>query len=1143
MRIPLLNPRVVAVLAWSLVLQVGGPAGAKSGLNTLQAVDLRTEGDARRIEVRTQSAPVFTVFRLANPMRVVIDISGGDVGALESPIELDDGVVAHIALRQFRADSYSIARVTVTFNESVSYDVRAEGRSVVLRASREALGLQVRSLAPPARPLPDLNKLRKERRRAETMAEEALAASQKAEAQARARRQEAENLAKRVAGAEAEKNALAEQLQHVQSAHKADVQRALKLAEARETELRAAQAQAKANDARAQEAAEKARQSNQKAAQEMARVRDEYQKLATELERQRKDAVQAKQAAEAARREVEAAQARVRSAENQAQKAKAEAQANARLKQEATATLSRVEREKKAVAAQAAAIEAREAELSARARELSARERKIAGELAELESEKADFQDKITARKAEATKLASLGTPDVSAANALTSIRQRGNEVFLQTARFPVVASERIDGPPRLVIDLKNTRRDVGEWSYDFNGGLAKGLRLGPHGSTLRAVIDLKDASVQHALLPESSGVRIRLKTGSGPTHPKDSMRLAKAPPAKPVAKPAAAPAPQPATQPARRSKPRRIEPVAKLQDLRFSGSGARQVLTLYGLTHNHYELDDRSQRSWLLKLRHTELPKTLEKSLDTQRFDGPVAMVSSYQAEPGTVNVVLRLREDADGVISRVGNTLTWTVVARRFDESASQMGVAGFASQAASLSSAVPTQSRQQRVTIKFRDAELVEVVRFIAEGAGQNVIVASDVKGKVTLNLRNVPWKRALDVILRSRGYDSVIEDGIMRVAKTEALQAELEAKIKEREKKALLELPVTRIFTLNYASADDARAQLKELLSERGAVSVEKRSNSLVVQDVPTRLREIRRLIQQLDTQTPQVLIEARIVEASSNLEQELGIQWGGGSISSGATGNPTGIGFPGTIGLAGGADGTGGGTQGLLDTTTLGSNSVFQPGGFAINLPAAVGSGSGGALGIILGSADGNHLLNLRLSALESSGKGRIISAPRVTTLHNLPATISQGTRIPISVVSAAGVNTRFINADLELKVTPQVTNDGNILMEINTTKNEPDFQNTGASGDPTILTKEASTNVLVRDGDTAVIGGIYTRNRSENINGVPVLSKIPILGFLFKKTRKIDLRSELLIFITPRIVNREASRVDNSATISVPVDE
>jgi type IV pilus assembly protein PilQ len=271
----------------------------------------------------------------------------------------------------------------------------------------------------------------------------------------------------------------------------------------------------------------------------------------------------------------------------------------------------------------------------------------------------------------------------------------------------------------------------------------------------------------------------------------------------------------------------------------------------------------------------------------------------------------------------------------------------------------------------------------------------------------------------------------------------------------------------------------------------------------------------------------VLIEARIIEANSDFEREIGIQWGGDFSASAATGNPTGLVWPSTVLVSGGA----------MDTTTSGvhvdgltpvAGAAPNP-NFAVNLPAEVGLGSGGALGLMLGSIGNLANLSLRLSALEKNGTIRIISAPKITTLDNKEASIEQGVSIPISVVSAAGVNTIFVDAKLNLTVKPHITADGSVIMKIDITNNIPDFQNTGARGDPTIRKKEAHTELLVKDSETAVIGGIYTRSTSVSYSEVPWFAKIPIIGWLFRNKNEKDSRSEVLVFITPRIINRAAT--------------
>jgi type IV pilus secretin PilQ/predicted competence protein len=427
-------------------------------------------------------------------------------------------------------------------------------------------------------------------------------------------------------------------------------------------------------------------------------------------------------------------------------------------------------------------------------------------------------------------------------------------------------------------------------------------------------------------------------------------------------------------------------------------------------------------------------------------------------------------------------------------------------------------------QKIDLDFKDADIHNILRLLSEVGKVNIVVSDEVKGNVTLSMRNVPWNLAMDVILEAKGLGKVkIAENVYRVAPKETLEKEQQMKIKELKNKKILKPLITRIIPISYAMAKDLKPQAEELLSSRGSVGMDERTNVLIVRDVSENLSLIEQLIKNLDTQTPQVLIEARIVESTSNYSREIGIQWGGHFISSTSTGNPTGVVFPNSVTLAGG---------GMDEQTPTSGMNPF--GGspnpnFAVNLPALVGTGAGGALGISLGSVNNNANLNIRISALENDGVLKIISAPKILTLDNKQAKIEQGTMIPYSQISAQGVQTAFQEAKLSLEVTPHVTAEGSILMKININRDEPDFNNRGARGDPTILKRHAETELLIEDGKTAVIGGIYTRNYGKSFNQVPLFAKIPVIGWLFKKRTDTDRRSELLIFITPRIVNRAES--------------
>ncbi|MFT3922364.1 MAG: type IV pilus secretin PilQ [Myxococcales bacterium] len=492
----------------------------------------------------------------------------------------------------------------------------------------------------------------------------------------------------------------------------------------------------------------------------------------------------------------------------------------------------------------------------------------------------------------------------------------------------------------------------------------------------------------------------------------------------------------------------------------------------------------------------------------------------------------------DSSGTAIREGNRIVWLFAPSERAEAGTPKPrtlvpaapveidseeVASFVSgQAMQAKSGTPTKYTGRRIDLDFKDADIHNILRLLAEVGGVNVVTSDDVSGSVTIRMRDVPWDQALDVILQAKGLGAERKGNLIRVAPQEVLEKERELALARQKQQVALAPVETRLVPVSYATAKDVEPRVRELLTERGNVSVDERTNVLIVRDIIESLDDVEELVRTLDTQTAQVLVEARIVEATSNYVRDVGIQWGGDVSFNQAFGNQTGLVFPSNIGMAGGAYDGQTPTQGLspLAATTPVPN-------FAVNLPAATGTGAGGALGLTFGSVDGNYNLNVRLSAAESTGAVKIISSPRVLTLDNHAAKISQGTQIPYSQVSAQGVQTAFQTAVLELSVTPHVTADGSVAMKVHVTRNEPDFTRTGANGQPTILKREANTELLIADGHTAVIGGIYTRNSGRTVDQVPFFGDIPILGLLFQRRRMLDQRSELLIFITPRIVNRD----------------
>ncbi len=416
-------------------------------------------------------------------------------------------------------------------------------------------------------------------------------------------------------------------------------------------------------------------------------------------------------------------------------------------------------------------------------------------------------------------------------------------------------------------------------------------------------------------------------------------------------------------------------------------------------------------------------------------------------------------------------------------------------------------------RKISLDLQDADLVNVMRLFAEVANLNIILAPDVKGKVTVRMMNVPWDQAMAIILKMNGLGYSLEDHVLRIASVGTLAKQDEEELKAKETKKKAEDLVTRIIPINYSTASTIEGTIKKSLSPRGETVTDTRTNTLIVKDIPRNVEEVVALIKILDKPIAQIMIEARIVEASVTFSRQIGVQWGGTFSADAAHGNPTGLQFPNTIGITGGPS---------MGTTPSGN------GNFIVNMPAAAGAGTGGgAIGFTFGSLSKAVNLDLVLSALESTGEGKIISSPKVSALDNKEAKIEQGQSVPYSTTSASGTQIQFIDAKLSLTVTPHATPDGKIFMKIQATKNAPDTSILGANGQPSIRKNEATTEILLTDGETAVIGGILTTDRTVSYTKVPFFGDIPLIGWLFKTKQTSENRGELLIFITPRIIHQE----------------
>ena len=413
-------------------------------------------------------------------------------------------------------------------------------------------------------------------------------------------------------------------------------------------------------------------------------------------------------------------------------------------------------------------------------------------------------------------------------------------------------------------------------------------------------------------------------------------------------------------------------------------------------------------------------------------------------------------------------------------------------------------------EAISMKLKDSDLRDVVLYLADIASLNVVFDPEVKGTVTVNLQDVPWDQALDIILKQNKMGKVVEGNILRIAPITVLTREEQEDVRLKESKELSGPVLVKTITLSYSKAKDVATLLQSKVSERGEIVVDERTNTLLISEVRDKLELLEKLISVVDTPTPQVSIEARVVEAATNFARNLGIQWGFRGIADQYYGNATNLQFPNSVLV-----------DGALIPQGIVTKGIGGPlGGYAVNLPAP---SFNSAIGFSFANVLDSFRVDIALSALETGGDGKIISRPSVVTQNNQQAEIIQGRQIPVQTVANFTVTTRYVNAALELRATPQITAEGTIIMTIEIQNNAADFANL-VNGIPPIVMQSAKTTVMVPDGGTTVIGGIYRTEDSVTRDSVPFLGKIPILGSLFRSFARTKQNRELLIFITPRII-------------------
>jgi type IV pilus assembly protein PilQ len=1095
---------VLMGLSAPLAAQETGESDSHAAANTVGSLQVNEADDGTYIRIRGSSEPTFSVFKLTNPLRLFVDISSSQLADEAVSKQVANGVISKVALIGVEENSRSIARLIIGFDKAAHYDVKADGKDVVVFVDGEKRRKAPANVAELEGELQD--KLAK----VESNYRNKLASSENRYEDAMGELGETRSALEATEDKLAElRTSLTEASGEQRARLESKIERQSELLRETKTEIerrekKVAQLQGDLGELRADR--DQALTKVRKLERESTEARQRAQKLASELGSTR-------QALESVASEKDQLKGRLDTMAQQAQQSSA-----------------KVDTQIAKLAAAKQRQQELETQLSTLRESLSSGNESVRTELEAIEKEKTQLNKRLDTQLSE-----------------LETARQEASSANERVSSLQARVTEREEEVSKLRRQLEQARAQRSNDTQNTDKQESEELaRL----QELRAKVEAEQkrvASLEQKRVAENdrlTEIAQRRESAQGDLEETERQIEARRKALDGIRSREDLPAARAvAVDPNKSNHVRNI----RLE----TENGRSRIIVELDRPSNFETLPWKDSRAVMI-LNDVKLPEQLQRTLAPDAQGGAVRFVSSYTDENGKVHMEAELGEDASEVIRQDGNTVVWEFAPKMASNdtgAAKPMAANGQPKRTddgQSFTSAPPNYPRtvsdptkvntvpgmkRKRLTIDLRQADIQNVLRLLAKEGGVNIITGDGVTGSVTMRLRSVPLDQVFLTILQSQGLGFEVRGNVIRVAPQSVLIEEQNKRAEARARAEKLQPLEVFLLPINYAQASEMQAQVQGLLSPRGSVTVDERTNTLIIKDLADNLGSIRALVESLDSQVPQVLIEARIVETNDTFDRQLGIQWGGDFTFAQGNGNPTGLVFPSVLGVAGGA------TDGQTPTAGTSSNPNF-----AVNLPAPAGTGAGGAIGLTMGSVGGSVNLNLRLSALESQGHAKIVSSPRILTLDNTEATISQGTSIPISVVSAAGVQTVFVDATLELTVKPHVTPDGNIQLQIEASKNEPDFQNTGARGDPTIIRKQAETELLIKDGDTTVIGGIYTRNSGSSLSAVPFLHKIPILGNLFKTSSTSERRTELLIFITPRIVNRAESLGTQAGAGSVATD-
>lgn len=642
-----------------------------------------------------------------------------------------------------------------------------------------------------------------------------------------------------------------------------------------------------------------------------------------------------------------------------------------------------------------------------------------------------------------------------------------------------------IDNPARIALDLADTANELEDKRIAISAGLLRSVTTVEAGGRTRVVVDLA------SMTPYSTAVRgnqllVTLDGAAAGDGPAESILVEDF---------------------ATRRQVNRVVATrnARIESLDFRRGPMGEGRIIFKLSDPGIVTDMHQEGGRIIvDFPDTELAVRLQKRLDVMDFGTPVQFIDAISNKRGTKIVIEPATQEYEQLAYQTDDTFTVELKpmsAEEIEENRkAKFGYVG------------------EKLSLNFQDIEVRSVLQLLADFTDLNIVVSDSVQGKLTLRLKNVPWDQALDIILQTKALGKRQSGNVIMIAPAQEIADRERIELEGMKQKTELAPLRTEYFQANYAKASELGTLLQsdtgQLLSERGTVTVDERTNTLLINDTADRLDEIRGLVHRLDVPIRQVLIESRIVIASDAFNKDLGVRWGlnRNTVDPGGAGDGDGFLFSG--------NGNG--------VTNLGNNEPLGNERFNINLPV---SNAAGSLGVALAKLPFGTLLELELSAMQSEGKGEVISSPRVITANQHEAYIEQGVEIPYVEASSSGATSiSFRKAVLGLTVKPQITPDDRIVMDLNVSKDTVgEIFGAGNAAVPSIDTREVSTQVLVDNGETVVLGGIYEQTLLNTRDSVPFFGNLPLIGKLFQRTRKTDDKSELLVFVTPKIIKENVS--------------